>query len=75
MRDLKDVKFKYSEMEHLINENVTGKRSERNRAILKMRFLKGYTYAEIAEHFQMSEIQIGRIIHRYGDPILLMLVK
>ena len=72
---MSDFSYDYSPMEKLINEKVTGKKCARNRVILKLRFLQGYTFAEIAEHMQMSEAQVGRIIHRYGDPLLLMLAK
>lgn len=67
--------MRYSEMDYLISEYVTGKKSERNRAILRERFLMGYTYEEIAEHFDMSAVQISRIVKRYGDPLLLMIKK
>lgn len=62
-------------MERLINEKVTGKKCERNREILRLRFLRGLTYEEIAEIMDMSDKQVGRIIRRYGDPLLLMLAK
>ena len=62
-------------MEQLIDEKITGKKSARNRQILKLRFLQGMTFAEIAEAVDMSEVQVGRIIHRYGDPLLIMLAK
>lgn len=70
-----DFAFDYPDMERLIDTKIVGKKSARNREILKLRFLQGYTYSEIAEQMQMSDIQIGRIIHRYGDPLLLMLAK
>ena len=70
-----DFKFDYSPMEELINEKVTGRRCERNREILKLRFLKGLTFEEIAAEMDMSDKQIGRIIHRYGDPLLLLIAK
>lgn len=56
-------------MTALIDEYVN---SERNRAILKRRFIDGLTFAKIAEEFDMSEAQIGRIVKRYGNPLLLM---
>lgn len=71
----KDFAFDYHDMERLIDSKIVGKKSARNREILKLRFLQGLTYAEIAEQMQMSDIQVGRIIHRYGDPLLLMLAK
>ena len=72
---MSDFEFDYSPMEQLIDEKITGKKSARNRQILKLRFLQGMTFAEIAEAVDMSEIQVGRIIHRYGDPHLIMLAK
>ena len=72
---MEDFAFDYSAMEELINEKIVGKKAERNRKILKLRFLVGLTFAEIAEEMGMSDIQISRIVHRYGDPLLLMLRK
>lgn len=63
-------------LEWLIDENVVGhRRAKRNRDILRSRFLDGDTIEEIAEKFDMSETQISRIIHRYGDPLLIKLSK
>ena len=59
----------------MINEKITGPKCSRNREILKYRFLQGLTFAEIAEKMEMSEIQISRIVHRYGDPLLFMIAK
>ena len=70
-----EIQYDYSPMERLINEKVTGKKCERNREILKLRFLRGLTFEEIAEIMKMSDKQIGRIVHRYGDPLLLILAK
>lgn len=42
---MSDFEFDYSPMERLIDEKVTGWKSERNRKILKLRFLQGMTYA------------------------------
>lgn len=75
MIKLDDIQYANSHMEYMIDEYVTGKRSERNREILKLRFLRGLTYEEIAEVMDMSDKQIGRIIHRYGDPLLIRLSK
>ncbi len=72
---MSDFQYDYSPMERLINEKVTGRRCERNREILRLRFLRGLTYEEIAEIMDMSDKQVGRIIRRYGDPLLLMLAK
>ena len=63
------------ELERLVVRYVNGKKAERNRAILLDYYIGGYTYEEVAERFDMSAVQIGRIVHKYGDPILLMLQK
>lgn len=57
----------------LVDRYVNGKKAERNRAILKAYYLKGLTYEEAGERFGMSFVHVGRIVHRYGDPILLMM--
>lgn len=63
--------FTYSQMEYLIGEFVTGKRAERDRNILRLYYLDGYTYEEIAERVDMSAVQVGRIVRKRGTPILL----
>lgn len=61
-------------MEALIEEYVTGPRSKRDREILRSYFLEGAgSYEVIAEQFGMSANQIGRIIRRRGDPLLIMI--
>lgn len=64
-----------SELDALISEYVNGRKAGRNREILRCYYLRGLTYEEIAERFEMSAVQVGRIVRRYGDPILLMLRK
>jgi len=61
-----------SELEHLIYEHVNGRKAGRNRKILHLYYIDGYTYEEVAEIVDMSAVQVGRIIRRYGDRILLM---
>ena len=65
------MSFSYSEMEYLISEFVTGKRAERDRNILRLYYLDGFTYEEIAEKVEMSAVQIGRIVRKRGAPLLL----
>ena len=61
------------ELCRLIDRYVNGPKAERNRKILKEYYLKGHTYEDVAEICDMSPVHVGRIIHKYGDPILLML--
>lgn len=67
--------YSAGDMERIINEYVTGKKAHRNREILRLYFIEGYTYEEVAEKVDMSPVQIGRIVRRYGDPLLLMIRK
>ena len=63
------------ELEALIDRYVNGKKAARNREILKEYYINGRTYEQAAEMFDMSPMQVCRIVHKYGDPILLMLRK
>ena len=51
-----------SEWERIIDEHIIGKNSERNRKILKLRLLDGFTYEKIAELIDISVIQVKRIV-------------
>ena len=63
------------ELDALIDRYVNGKKAERNRAILKAVYLRGLTYEEAAELCDVSAVHVSRIVHQYGDPILLMMNK
>ncbi|MBO6092848.1 MAG: sigma-70 family RNA polymerase sigma factor [Oscillospiraceae bacterium] len=60
-------RFSYSEMEYAIGEYITGQNAERNRDILKLYFLNGYSQERIAEIHDMSTVQVGRIVRDEGD--------
>lgn len=62
-------------LEALIDRYVNGKKAERNRKILKDYYLKGLTYEQVAEKCEVSPMQVCRIVHKYGDPLLLKLQK
>lgn len=53
-----------SELEHLIDEWIIGKNSERDRKILKRRLLDGICYEPLAEEFDLSVQQIKNIVYR-----------
>lgn len=55
-------------MSHLIDEYVP---SERNRAILKRRYIDGITYEKLAEEFQMSVRQVQNIDYKFQQKVLL----
>lgn len=57
-----------STIEHMIDEYV---HNERNRKILKRKFIDGITFEKIAEEFDMSVRQIQKIVYKDGDRILL----
>lgn len=59
----------------LIERYVNGPKALRNRAILRAYYLQGKTYEQVAEAFGMSTVHVGRIVHRYGDPLLIMLAE
>ena len=50
-----------SELEYLINEWIF---SERDRAILRRRFIDGICYEPLAEEFELSVRQIKNIVYR-----------
>lgn len=63
------------ELDRLIERYVNGSKAMRNRAILRQYYFHGKTYEQVAEEFGMSAVHVGRIVHKYGDPLLLMLRK
>lgn len=56
-----------SEITHAINEYI---HSERDRAILKRRFIDGICFEPLAEEFELSVAQIKRIIYKHEKTIL-----
>lgn len=65
MRD--SLQISRSAMESLIEEWCL---KEKYRTILKLRFLDGLTYEEVAERVDMSDRQVKRIVYKYGDVVL-----
>lgn len=59
-----DINLPRSVIEHLIDEWIIGKNSERDRAILKRRLLDGVCYEPLAEEFDLSVRQIKNIVYR-----------
>ena len=70
MRD--ELHISRSQLESLIDEWCL---NARYRAILKLRYLDGLTYEQIAERVDMSDRQIKRIVYRYGDMVLCHIPK
>ena len=53
------MKYTNSQMRELIDEHI---HSQRDREILKRRFIDGVRYEPLAEEFDMSRAQIVRIV-------------
>lgn len=53
-----------SQIAALIDEHI---HSERDRRIMKRRFIDGICYEPLAEEFQMSDRQIKRIIYKLQE--------
>ena len=70
-----DFIYSDNDLDYLITHYVNGKKAERNRDILRVHYFKGYSNFDVAEMFKMSEAQIGRIIRKYGNPLILKLYK
>ncbi|MBQ7982253.1 MAG: hypothetical protein IJ302_01685 [Clostridia bacterium] len=62
------IQLDNSEIERRINERI---HHERNRAILKRRLIDGICYEPLAEEFELSVIQVKRIVYKYQDTLYL----
>ena len=63
-------------IEWLIEQDVVlCRNAERNREILRERYLNGRTVERLEEMFNMSKSQINRVIRDYGNPIMIKLSK
>lgn len=62
------VQLDNSELIRRIDEKI---HHERNRRILKRRFIDGICFEPLAEEFELSVIQVKRIVYRYQDAIFL----
>lgn len=56
-----------SQLAEIIGENI---HSERDRQIMRMKLIDGYTYEKIAEIMQMSPRYIRSLVKRLTDHIL-----
>ena len=60
-QDVVNPDLSVSEVEHLIDEWIF---SERDRAILKRRLIDGITFEVLASEFELSVIQVKRIVKK-----------
>ena len=64
------MEYTNSEMAALIDEHI---HSERDRAILKRRYIDGIYFEPLAEEFELSVRQVKNIIYKHESKILLEL--
>ena len=57
------------------NEVVACRSAERNRAVLRLRYVAGLTFEQIASELDISPITVSRIVHKHGDPLMIELAK
>ena len=62
------TEYTNSEITEAINERI---HSERDRALLKRRYIDGKTYEALAEEFDLSVSQIKRIIYKHEKNLFL----
>lgn len=53
-----------AELERVIDMWVRGRNAERNRCIVKDRLLRGSTFEQLAEQYDMSVRQVKNIVYR-----------
>lgn len=56
-----------TQISHIIDEYI---HSERDRALLKRRFIDGICFEPLAEEFNLSVVQAKRIVYKQGDKVL-----
>ena len=63
----KEITYTNSQITAIIDEHV---HSERDRALLKRRFVDGVCYEPLAEEFDLSVRQVKNIIYKYEQILL-----
>lgn len=63
-------------IEHITNSQIKDAiddyiHSERDRALLKRRFIDGICFESLAEEFDLSVVQTKRIVYKQGDKVLM----
>lgn len=57
------------DIENAVDKYIVGKNAERNRQILKSRFIDGLTYERLAEKYDLSVSHIKNIIYRLESTV------
>ena len=65
MRELDNITN--TQIRDIIDEYI---HSERDRALLKRRFIDGICFELLAEEFDLSVVQTKRIVYKQGDKVL-----
>ena len=64
------VDYSRTQIETAIDEWIVGKNAERDRKILKRRLIDGICFEPLAEEFDLSVIQIKRIVYKQEKKLL-----
>ena len=72
-KDLVDYKMDAREWEKAIDDFVIGKNAQRDKTILKLNLIYGYSYTYIAEKVDMSVRQVANIVPKRLVQICYML--
>lgn len=60
-----------SQLENLIDEWIIGNNAERNRKILKRRYIDGVKYEDLADEFGLSVRQVKNIVYKLERRLLI----
>ena len=64
------IDYSRTQIETAIDEWIVGKNAERDRKILKRRLVDGICFEPLAEEFDLSVIQIKRIVYKQEKKLL-----
>ena len=64
------IDYSRTQIETAIDEWIVGKNAERDRKILKRRLIDGICFEPLAEEFDLSVIQIKRIVYKHEKKLL-----
>jgi hypothetical protein len=64
------IDYSRTQIESAIDEWIVGKNAERDRKILKRRLVDGICFEPLAEEFDLSVIQIKRIVYKHEKKLL-----
>ena len=55
-----------SRINEIVDEYI---HSERDRCLLKDRWINGYTYEKLGEMYELSDVQVKRIVYKQADKL------